>query len=91
MIEEAVDCQTVVEMVTDWMEGALPPETRVEMELHIATCAGCIAYVEQLRATTAALAALDEDAPPSAEVRDELMAAFRRKAAGQSPSGSDPA
>lgn len=89
MIDEAVDCQTLVEVVTDWMEGELPPKTRVEIELHIATCAGCIAYVEQLRATRTALRRLDDELPPSQEVRDRLMAAFRNKAAEPSPGAAD--
>ena len=59
MIHDPFDCQMLVELVTDWLEGELPEPTRDELELHVATCAGCIAYVEQMRATRAALERLE--------------------------------
>jgi Putative zinc-finger len=42
MIHESMNCQMLVELVTDWLEGQLPEPTRSEVELHVATCAGCI-------------------------------------------------
>jgi anti-sigma factor RsiW len=78
MIIEPVDCKTLVEMVTEWMEGALEPASQAELELHIAACAGCIAYVEQLRATLMALAGL-EDPPLAEDVRLRLLTTFREK------------
>ena len=59
MIHDPFDCQMLVEVVTDWLEGALPEATRDELELHLATCAGCVAYVEQMRATTSVLGRLE--------------------------------
>jgi anti-sigma factor RsiW len=82
MIHEAIDCQMLVELVTDWLEGELPEPTRSELELHVATCAGCIAYVEQMRATEAALQRLDEvevAAPVDPTTRDQLLAVFRAR------------
>jgi anti-sigma factor RsiW len=78
MIIEPVDCKTLVEMVTEWMEGALEPASQAELELHIAACDGCIAYVEQLRATLMALAGL-EDPPLAEDVRLRLLTTFRDK------------
>lgn len=60
MIHDPLDCQTLVDVVTDWMEGAVPESRRAEIEEHLAICAGCTAYVEQLRSTTRALRNLDE-------------------------------
>ena len=84
MIHEAVDCQMLVELVTDWLEGALPEPTRTELELHVATCAGCIAYIEQMRVTQAALERLEsiETAePPEDRQRIDLVAIFRARRA----------
>lgn len=82
MIGDPFDCKMLVELVTDWLEGELPEPTRSELELHVATCAGCIAYVEQMRTTQAALARLESVEtiePPEPGVRDELLAVFRAR------------
>ncbi len=84
MIHDPFDCRMLVELVTDWLEGQLPDPTCDELELHVATCAGCIAYVEQMRATQAALARLDDivaTEPAGDSVRGELLAVFRARRA----------
>jgi anti-sigma factor RsiW len=73
---EHMTCQEVVELVTDYLERALPPEEASLFEQHINFCDGCIVYVEQMRATAAAVGRVrEEDVPP--EAKDRLMAAFR--------------
>ena len=82
MIHDPFDCQMLVELVTDWLEGELPEATRDELELHVATCAGCIAYVEQMRATQTALERLesiDVLEPMDADTRASLLAVFRAR------------
>lgn len=87
MIHDPFDCKMLVEVVTDWLEGALPEPTRDELELHIATCAGCLAYVEQMRTTQAALARLESieavgdpaAEPVDDETRRQLLAVFRAR------------
>jgi anti-sigma factor RsiW len=76
VIEYGMVCQSLVEVATDWMDGGLPPDERVEVELHIATCAGCIAYIEQLRVTRDMLGALEAEAP-APDVRTTLLDLFR--------------
>jgi anti-sigma factor RsiW len=78
MIHETFDCEMLVELVTDWLEGVLAEPTRTDLELHIATCAGCIAYVEQMRATSSALARLDP-VEPTEDDRGRLLAIFRAR------------
>ncbi|MGN6358798.1 MAG: anti-sigma factor family protein, partial [Thermomicrobiales bacterium] len=46
-----LSCQELVELVTDYLEGALSAEDRARFEAHLATCRGCTAYVEQMRLT----------------------------------------
>jgi anti-sigma factor RsiW len=73
---EALSCQELVELVTDYLEGAMPPADRVRFEEHIARCDGCAAYVEQMRATIRLAGRLTPDAvPPEAE--RALLSAFR--------------
>jgi anti-sigma factor RsiW len=82
MIHEPMSCQMLVELVTDWLEGQLPEPTRSEVELHVATCAGCIAYVEQMRLTVATLGQLESIEtiePTDDSTRDRLLAVFRAR------------
>ena len=69
-------CQEVVEIVTDYLEGALPAGERDRFEAHLEQCPFCTEYVEQMRAVGGALGALEPEtiAP---ERRDALIAAFR--------------
>jgi anti-sigma factor RsiW len=84
LIDRGVDCRILVEVANDWMEGALEPELRAEIELHLATCAGCIAYIEQLRATQSVLSTLGDEPPPE-DVRARLLNIFLT-ATSQAPS-----
>ena len=73
---EPISCQEVVELVTDYLEGAMSPEDVARFEHHLSLCEGCVLYVEQMRMTIAAVGRLrEEDVPPRA--RDDLVAAFR--------------
>jgi anti-sigma factor RsiW len=50
-----LSCRELVELVTDYLEGAMTPEEAARFEAHVAACAGCEAYLEQVRATIALL------------------------------------
>jgi anti-sigma factor RsiW len=73
---EQLSCQELVELVTDYLEGALPEEERLRFEEHIALCDGCKLYLAQIRQTIAALGRLPEDAL-SPEAERTLLDAFR--------------
>ena len=73
---EHVSCQEVVELVTDYLEQALPPEEASLFEQHINFCDGCEWYLDEMRATIATVGRVREEDVP-AETRDRLMAAFR--------------
>jgi anti-sigma factor RsiW len=73
----AVACQDVVELVTDFLEGALPPGVRSGVERHLRACRTCAAYLEQVRTMLRALGRL----PPPAlgrAARADLVDRFRR-------------
>jgi anti-sigma factor RsiW len=44
-------CQEVVELVTDYLEGALSPADRRRFEAHLAGCPHCTEYLAQMRET----------------------------------------
>jgi anti-sigma factor RsiW len=69
-------CINVVELVTDYLEGALPALEARRLEHHLATCPGCTEYLEQLRAIAGSLRGITEESFP-AEMRDALVADFR--------------
>jgi anti-sigma factor RsiW len=73
---EHVSCQEVVELVTDYFDGAMSPEEAALFEQHLNFCDGCTWYVEQMRTTIATVGRIGEaDVPPV--MRDRLLAAFR--------------
>jgi anti-sigma factor RsiW len=73
-----ISCREVVEVVTDYLEGRLPPGDVAVFEAHLELCDGCRRYVEQMRITIATVGRIEEsDVPP--EMRDTLLAAFRRR------------
>jgi hypothetical protein len=75
---EHVTCQEVVELVTDYLERALPADETSLFEQHIDFCDGCIVYVEQMRSTVATVGRVTkEDVPP--KIRERLLTAFRER------------
>ena len=71
-----MDCRTLVELVTDYLEGALPDDERARVEAHLAGCNGCTTYLEQMRTTIRLTGMLTEEQIP-AEARQALLGAFR--------------
>jgi anti-sigma factor RsiW len=69
-------CIEAVELMTDYLEGALPAAAARRMELHLGTCPGCTEYLEQMRTLAGSLGGLTGGSLP-AETRDALIAAFR--------------
>jgi anti-sigma factor (TIGR02949 family) len=73
---EDLSCQEVVELVTDFLEGALSTADHARIEEHLAACEGCLTYVDQVRQTVRIVGALrEEDLDP--ELRAGLVGAFR--------------
>jgi len=73
---EELSCQELVELVTDYLEGALSARDHARFERHIAGCPHCTTYLEQMRITIRTLGRLPaESVPPDA--RDALLGAFR--------------
>jgi anti-sigma factor RsiW len=76
---EALSCQELVELVTDYLEDALPPAERARFEAHVAACPGCEAHLEQLRVTIAVTrATADLEARPEINRLREAFRDWRR-------------
>jgi anti-sigma factor RsiW len=72
----ALSCKELVELITDYLEGALPRRARKRFERHLEECDGCRAYLESMRRTIRVAGVVAEDQIPE-PVRGELLAAFR--------------
>ncbi|GAA3218133.1 hypothetical protein GCM10017691_00720 [Pseudonocardia petroleophila] len=55
MTPRDVACIELVELLTDYLEGALPPADVAAVEAHLAQCPACRRYLDQMRATIATL------------------------------------
>jgi anti-sigma factor RsiW len=73
---EDLACIEEVEIMTDYLEGALPAADVRRLERHLETCPGCTEYLEQMRTVAGSLGGLAGDSLPG-EMRDDLIAAFR--------------
>ncbi len=70
-------CRQAVEMVSDYLEGALPRAARRRLERHLAACPHCTAYLAQMRETLRLTGKLaPEDL--TAEMQEEFTEIFRR-------------
>jgi anti-sigma factor RsiW len=71
-----ISCQELVELVTDYLDGALSRSDRSRFEAHIGECEHCSAYLVQMQLTIEATGRLTEESIDP-QARDELLAAFR--------------
>ena len=69
-------CRELVEIVTDYLEGALSPEERIQFEKHLVMCDGCAIYLDQMRESIRLTGMLREE-HVSEEARERLVEAFR--------------
>jgi len=70
-------CQQMVELITDYLEGALTRSQRRRFERHLSGCEHCTEYLEQMRATIRLTGRLQaEDLSP--EMQHEFAALYRR-------------
>jgi anti-sigma factor RsiW len=73
---EALSCQELVELITDYLEGSLDERDLRAFEGHLAACDGCTEYLEQMRTTIRLVGTLTpNDLTQAAETT--LLQAFR--------------
>jgi anti-sigma factor RsiW len=70
-------CREAVELMSDYLEGSLSRRDRRRLEKHLADCAHCAMYLDQMRSTIAASGKVGpDDLDPQA--LDELTELFRQ-------------
>jgi anti-sigma factor RsiW len=70
-------CQQAVELITDYLEGALTARETERLEAHLRACDGCDEYLRQVQATIRILGNVKpEDLEP--ETRQGLLELYRQ-------------
>lgn len=72
-----ITCQEFVEMVTDYLENVLLPDTRKRFEEHAESCPGCETYLEQIQQTIVMMRRIGEETP-TPETRQKLLDVFHQ-------------
>jgi hypothetical protein len=73
---DEIVCRELVELVTPYLENAMPAHERVLLEQHLAECDGCQTYVQQMRLTIQAIGHVPDEAITS-QTREQVLAIFR--------------
>jgi len=74
-----IACRELVELLTEYLDGALPSDVVARIDSHLVGCAGCASFLAQLRATIVLLGHVPEQVAEQmpAELRAALLAAYR--------------
>lgn len=62
-IVSGLTCRSITELTSDYLDERLPIVRKVRVTLHLATCADCRAYVEQIALVQDAMACLPKLLP----------------------------
>ena len=71
-----ITCREVLELLTEYLEGALAPAVEREVDRHLDACDGCWRYLDQFQVAIETTAELREEAV-AVDVRESLLDAFR--------------
>lgn len=71
-----MSCKELVELVTDYLEGAMPSAERARFEAHLEECPGCAAYLRQMGDTLRVAGRLSEESLPVG-AEEGLLRVFR--------------
>jgi anti-sigma factor RsiW len=77
--DDDLACIEEVELITDYLEGALPAADVRRLETHLETCPGCTEYLAQMRSIAGALGGLREQQPIPPELRRAVLESFRER------------
>jgi anti-sigma factor RsiW len=71
-------CQELVDLLADYLEGALDPETAKELERHLDGCASCLNFIKTYKTTTAWVEEITYEDMPD-ELKDRLASFLKAK------------
>jgi anti-sigma factor RsiW len=69
-----MDCEELVALATEYLEGALPESGRERVEAHLRECDGCDAHLAQLRKAIEVAGTLPPERLPEARIEAILRA-----------------
>ena len=72
-------CNEVVEVVTEYLEGAMAEDDRARFEAHLQRCQDCRTYLEQMKEVIALTGSIEVDVPPQLTLKlQRLVAAWAK-------------
>jgi predicted anti-sigma-YlaC factor YlaD len=71
-----ITCRELVELVTEYLEGAMEPSERARLDEHLSGCRSCRHYLKQMRGTIKTVGQLREESV-TPEAQDALLDVFR--------------
>lgn len=79
-------CDEVVELVTEFLEGAMPPEDRTSFEAHLRECDACELYLGQMRESIRICGEVPKESL-TPEAKDAFLSALRgwKRGGGATP------
>jgi anti-sigma factor RsiW len=76
MSDQALTCREVIELLSNYIEGALSTDDRRRVDEHLALCDGCATYLEQMRGSIRLSGMVTEEQVPE-DQKSALLEAFR--------------
>lgn len=73
---KSIACASGVELLMEYLEGALSPDERATIEEHVAGCPRCVAFIASYQETPRILRDATAMAMP-ADLQESLLAALR--------------
>lgn len=77
-MNERLDCDRVMQGVTEYLDDALPPGAREPFEEHLSTCLNCSRYVQEIRQTVQRLGAQPREPMPR-RMKENLLSALHNR------------
>ncbi|MGH3384830.1 MAG: MFS transporter [Nocardioidaceae bacterium] len=74
---DALDCNQLVELVSEFLDGDLDPHTELRFTHHVSECIGCARYLDQVRQTVERLRELPAADRLPDTTRESLLTTFR--------------
>ena len=73
---QPMTCQELAQLVTDYLDGAMPADERGSFERHLSLCPACVRFVDQMRQTVATLGRVPAESI-TPDVEQKLLEQFR--------------
>jgi hypothetical protein len=74
--EHGYTCQEVVDLASEFVDGAMAATEATLFEYHLNFCDGCYTFIDQIRDTAALAGRVSEEQVPQ-DVKRRLLIAFR--------------